>query len=292
MSGTHAQRDELGEFLKARRAALTPGAVGLPDPGTPRRVPGLRREEVARLAAISTDYYTRVEQGRLQASAPVLEALARALRLDDDQRAYLHGLAGKGPAPPRRRTAQRVRPQSRRLLDQLTEAPALLLGRHMDILAWNSLAAALITDFAALPENQRNYVRLAFVDPSVRGLFTDWESTARACVAFLRMDATQYPDDARLAALVGELSVRDPDFRTWWAAHDVASKTSGTKTMRHPVVGEIVLDWEVLSCAADPEQQLMVMTAEPGSAAHEALRILTSWSATERPAPRDGAVSG
>ncbi|MFB7311891.1 helix-turn-helix domain-containing protein [Streptomyces sp. NPDC056192] len=289
MSSKNAQRNELGDFLKARRAELSPHVVGLPDTGALRRVPGLRREEVAQLAAISTDYYTRLEQGRLQASAPVLATLARALRLDDDQRAYLHGLAGKNTARPRRRAAQRVRPQLQRLLDQLTETPAMILGRHMDILAWNSLAAALIKDFATIPESQRNYVRLAFIDPTVRKMFADWENTARACVAFLRMEAAQYPEDPRLSALVGELSVQDADFRRWWAAHDVASKTSGTKTLRHPIAGELTLDWEMLACTTDPDQQLMVMTAEPGTPSHNALHFLASW--TTEPQPQPGVTS-
>ncbi|MFF5275413.1 helix-turn-helix domain-containing protein [Streptomyces sp. NPDC000133] len=280
MGTADAQRNELGEFLKARRAELTPARVGLPDSGTLRRVPGLRREEVAQLAAISTDYYTRVEQGRLQASTPVLTTLARALQLDEDQTAYVLGLATKRRSRAPRQATQRVRPQLQRLLDELTDAPALVLGRHMDILAWNSLAAALIKDFDALPRPECNYLRLAFVDPDVRRLFTDWETTARTCVAYLRMDAMQYPDDPRLAALVGELSVKDPDFRKWWAAHDVAHKTCGTKTLNHPVAGTLTVDWEMLGCATDPDQQLMVMTAAPGSDSHDALHFLASWTRT------------
>ncbi|MFE6127391.1 helix-turn-helix domain-containing protein [Streptomyces sp. NPDC056437] len=281
MGTADAQRNELGEFLRTRRAELTPADVGLPDSGALRRVPGLRREEVAQLAAISTDYYTRVEQGRLKASEPVVAALARALRLNEDQTVYLRGLATKrgGRAP--RRPAQRVRPQLQRLLDLLSEAPALVLGRHMDVLAWNSLAAALVTDFSALPQPERNYLRLAFLDPDVRRLFTDWESTARTCVAYLRMDAMQYPDDPRLAALVGELSVKDPDFRVWWATHDVAHKACGTKALDHPVAGALTLDWEILGCTTDPDQQLMVMTAAPGSSSEEGLRFLASWRGAE-----------
>ncbi|BDH05876.1 MULTISPECIES: helix-turn-helix domain-containing protein [Streptomyces] len=278
MSGNNARRDELGDFLKARRAELRPHMVGLPDGDRPRRVPGLRREEVAQLASISTDYYTRLEQGTLPASAHVLAALARALRLDEDQRTYVYGLAGKTAARPRRRTAQRVRPQWQRLLDQLTESPAMVLGRYMDILAWNSLAAALIADFSAIPATQRNYVRLAFLEPAVRNLFDDWETTARTCVAFLRMEAAQSPTDSRLAGLVGELSVQDADFRRWWASHDVASKASGTKLLHHPVAGDLTLDWEMLASTADPDQQLMVMTAAPGTPSHQALSFLTSWT--------------
>ncbi|MGW0798030.1 MmyB family transcriptional regulator [Streptomyces sp. NPDC002692] len=276
MNRDHAQRSELGEFLKARRAELRPTTVGLPDGDRPRRVPGLRREEVARLASISTDYYTRLEQGNLPASAHVLAALAHALRLNEDERTYLYGLAGKNADRPRRRTAQRVRPQWRRVLDQLSESPAVVLGRYMDILAWNPLAAALITDFSAIPADRRNYVRLAFLDPTVRNLFDDWETTARTCVAFLRMEAAESPTDARLAELVSELSAQDEDFRNWWASHEVAGKTLGTKLLHHPAVGDLTLDWEILMSAADPEQQLMIMTAAPDSPSAHALGLLIS----------------
>lgn len=222
-----AHLDELGEFLKARRSEISPRSAGLPDTGGPRRVPGLRREEVARLVAISTDYYTRLEQGRIQASAPVLSALARVLRLDDDQRDYLFGLAGRTPARPRRRTRQKIQPQLQRLLDDLAVTPAVVLGRRMDILAWNSLAAAPVTDFSKVPEEHRNYIRLVFTDPAMRTLYADWETVART--AQLRMEAAKYPDDPRLTALVGELSVQDPKFRQWWAAHHVTGRSVGTK---------------------------------------------------------------
>ena len=286
MSGDDAHLDRLGEFLRARRGELTPRAAGLPETGTVRRVPGLRREEVARLAAISVDYYTRLEQGRLQASASVLAALAHALRLDDDQRSYLYELAGKTSARPRRRPVQRVRPETQRLLDQLTESPAIVLGRHLDILAWNPMASALYTDFARIPEDRRNYVWLVFADPAVRNRFADWEQTARTGVAFLRMEAARYPDDPRLTALIGELSVQDPDFRRWWAAHHVASTSYGTKRFRHPVVGELTLDADAWVCPEDQDQRLMTLTAAPGSPSHQALRILASWSASVRePSP-------
>ncbi|WP_330234565.1 MmyB family transcriptional regulator [Streptomyces sp. NBC_00566] len=190
----------------------------------------------------------------------------------------MYGLAGKTAARPRSRTTQRVRPQWQRLLDQLTESPAMVLGRYMDILAWNSLAAALIADFPAIPATQRNYVRLAFLEPAVRNLFEDWETTARTCVAFLRMEAAQSPTDSRLAGLGGELSVQDADFRRWWASHDVAGKTSGTKLLHHPVAGDLTLDWEMLASTADPDQRLMVMTAAPGTPSQQALSFLTSWT--------------
>ncbi|MFJ3640198.1 helix-turn-helix domain-containing protein [Streptomyces sp. NPDC090108] len=279
-------RSELGQFLRARRAELSPAAMGLPETGTHRRVPGLRREEVAQLASISEQYYTRLEQGRLQASAPVLTVLARVLRLDDDQRDYLFELAGKESARPHRQKGQKVRPPLQRLLDTLTDIPAVVLGRRMDILAWNPLAAALITDFSRIPQEQRNYVRLVFTDPAVRDRYLDWETIARDCVAFLRMEAARNPDDPRLTALVGELSVKDPQFRQWWAGHHVAHRAFGTKTMRHPVAGELVLDWETLGSAADPDQQLTVWTAEAGTPSYEGLRFLASWTPAEQPASR------
>jgi transcriptional regulator with XRE-family HTH domain len=282
-----AHLKELGEFLKARRAELSPRTVGLPDSAAPRRVPGLRREEVAQLASISTDYYIRLEQGRMQPSAPVLQELVRVLHLSDDQRDYLYELAGKGGARPRRRTGQKVQPQLRRLLDDLTSTPAVVLGRRMDILAWNALGAALVTDFSRIPEKQRNYVRLLFADSAMRRLYPEWEKVARTCVAQLRMEAARYPQDPQLAALVGELSVRDEDFRTWWAAHHVAALNVGTKILRHPVVGELTLDWDTLTATTDPDQQLVVWTAEPGTPSHDGLRLLASWAA-DRPGTREG----
>lgn len=187
---------ELGAFLKARRTELTPRAVGLPEYDDRRRVKGLRREEVAALAAISVDYYTRLEQGRVAASASVLATLARALRLDDDQEAYLYEVAGKTDARPRRRRpAQKLRPAMRRLLDQLGESPAIVLGKRMDVLAWNRAAVALFTDFAAVPERNRNYVRLLFTDPGMRALHADWAHDARDAVAALRTRAAADPDD-------------------------------------------------------------------------------------------------
>jgi transcriptional regulator with XRE-family HTH domain len=269
---------ELGTFLKARRAELRPRDVGLPEIGGQRRVPGLRREEVAQLAAISVDYYTRLEQGRVAASAGVLATLARALGLDDDQRAYLASLAGQPAGHPRRRP-QPVRPPMRRILEQLTETPAMVLGRRTDILAWNPMAAALFTDFARFPPHQRNYVRLLFLDPGVRQLQADWAAAARTAVAALRMEAASEPDDPRLAALVGELSVRDAGFRTWWAGQLVTSASYGVKRYRHPVVGDLTLDCDTWSCPDGSDQRLMVLTAEPGTASHEALRILASWAA-------------
>jgi transcriptional regulator with XRE-family HTH domain len=283
--------NELGTFLKARRAELVPRDLGITESGGPRRVPGLRREEVAQLAAISTDYYTRVEQGRIRVSAAVLSSLADVLGLDDDQRTYLFSLAGKPSSRAPRQVNQRVQPQLQRLLDDLSTTPAIVLGRRMDILGWNRLAAAMITDFAQIPQRQRNYVRIMFTFPAMRTLYADWEKVARTAVAQLRMEAAKYSDDTRLAALVGELSVQDPAFREWWAARNVASLSTGTKTMNHPTVGELILDRDTLTEANDAEQQLVIWTAPPNSSTHEALRFLASWTEqqTDRPVTVPGA---
>jgi transcriptional regulator with XRE-family HTH domain len=275
---------ELGEFLKARRAELTPRSVGLPG-GAVRRVPGLRREEVAMLAAISTDYYARLEQGRIQASEPVLDAVARVLDLDEDQRAYVFELAGKEPARPRPQAVQTVQPQLRRLLDDLGSLPAMVLGRHMDVLAWNPLAAALVGDFAQIPAEERNYARMIF-SPAMRKLYADWESTARTAVAQLRMEAAHNAGSPRLTTLVNDLSEQDPDFRRWWAAHHVTARTIAAKTLNHPIAGELVLEWDTLTATTDPDQQLVIWTAAPDTPTHEGLRFLASWAADNHEAGR------
>lgn len=277
--------NELGAFLKARRSELSPRTVGLPDPGVKRRVKGLRREEVALLASISTDYYTRLEQGRRQASGPVLDTLAQVLHLDDEERAYLFELAGRTTAArPRKQSAQKAQPQLRRVLDELTTTPGMVLGRRMDILAWNPMAAALLVDFSAVEEKRRNYIWLLFTDPMMKSVHAEWEKTARSCVAMLRKEAGRNPQDQRMAQLIGELSMRDEDFRRWWGDHRVASLGRGSKVLRHPVAGELTLDWDALACATDPDQQLVVWTAEPGTPSHDGLRILASWSTASSPA--------
>ncbi|MFE4453274.1 helix-turn-helix domain-containing protein [Streptomyces sp. NPDC056796] len=282
----------LGAFLRSRRAQLTPRECGLPETGSARRVAGLRREEVAGLAAISVDYYTRLEQGRVRASAPVLATLARALRLDDDQQAYLYELAGRGDSRPRRRTAQRTRPAMLRLLGQLPHTPALVLGRRLDVLAWNAAASALYTDFSAVRPERRNYLRLLFTDPAIRHLHRDWRHDARDAVAALRMEAAADPDDPALAGLVGELTIRDEDFRTWWAEHHVNGATHGTKHYRHHLVGDLTLDCDTWGSPDGSGQRLMVLTAPPGSPSHDALRILTSWTTAEPGADRARDVAG
>ncbi|MFJ4947058.1 helix-turn-helix domain-containing protein [Streptomyces sp. NPDC088760] len=271
--------NELGQCLKAHRGALSPRTVGLPDSGGRRRVSGLRRDEVALLAGISTDYYTRLEQGRIQPSAPVLATLARVLHLNDDERDRLFQLAGRQTARPRREAVQQVQPQLRRLLDDLTTTPGVVIGRRMDILAWNPPAVALLTDFAKVPRNKRNCVRILFTDPRMRTLCADWRTVARDVVAQLRTLAARDPDDPRLSGLVGELSVLDEDFAQWWAGRRMPARSTGTKRFRHPVVGDLVLDRETLTCRTDPDQTLVVWTAEPGSASYDGLRRLASHAA-------------
>ena len=279
MSRTQADQRELSEFLTARRSELAPSDVGLPEGGGHRRVAGLRRDEVAQLAAISTDYYTRLEQGRIRPSAPVLASLARALRLTDDQRDYMYELAGTAAATkPRRRAPQRVKPHMQRILDHITDTPAIVMTPTHDILAWNPLAAALMIDFSEVPEWERNFLRLIFTDPRMRALYPDWEGLARSVVSYVRMEAARKPDDPRLAELVGDLSIKDPQFRQWWAGTNVASKRRGTRAYNHPVVGEITLEWDALTSDAEPEQQIIIYTAEPGSASEKALRALASWT--------------
>ncbi|MFK0106082.1 helix-turn-helix domain-containing protein [Streptomyces sp. NPDC091217] len=271
------QPSRLGEFLKKRRAEVGPDESALTSGGRARRVPGLRREEVARLAAISTDYYTRLEQGRVQASEPVLAELAKVLRLNDDERVYLFELAGRGavarPAPDER---QQVQVQLRRMLDDLRTTPAFVVGRRTDILAWNHTAAALFCDFGEIPEPERNFVRQMFTDTPVRRRHARWAESGRITVAQLRMEAARYPGDPALADLVRELSERDADFRLWWTSHEVQTRTGGHTTLRHPDLGEIEVDWTTLLCADDPDQQLVMWTTEPGTAAHDAFRRLSA----------------
>jgi transcriptional regulator with XRE-family HTH domain len=266
---------------------LQPEDVDLPYFGARRRVPGLRREELAQLAGVSAAYYTRLEQGNARnVSAAVLDAIADALRLDAAEREHLEHLAK--PAPRRGRAAnrpQRVRPQVQHLLDAMEGIPAYVLGRRADVIAWNRMACALLGDFAARPQEQRNMAWLVFMDPASRELYDDWEGKAHDVVACLQMDAGRHPDDPKLAALIGELSVKSPEFRRWWAAHDVRGRGPCAKEMHHPVVGRISLSNETMVLPADPDQQLVTYAAEPGSPSEQALRLLASWTA-EPPASR------
>ncbi|MFF4545611.1 helix-turn-helix domain-containing protein [Streptomyces sp. NPDC001435] len=273
------RRAELSEFLRSRRARLKPEDVGLPDFGRHRRVPGLRREELAQLAGVSVAYYTRLEQGNgRNVSAEVLDSIARALRLSDAEHAHLTHLAkGKQHKKKASARAQQVRVPLRQLLDVLDGVPAYVVGRRSEILAWNRMAAALFGDWGELPAAERNWARLVFLKPEYRELFVDWEQKAIDIVCALRMDAGCYPDDPRLSALVGELSVKSPDFRRLWATHDVKEKNHGVKRLHHPLVGELSLNFESFRISDDSDQSLVTYHAEPGSPSAEALRLLASW---------------
>jgi transcriptional regulator with XRE-family HTH domain len=269
---------ELGAFLKARRAALDPSDLGLPAGVNQRRVAGLRREELAQLAGISVDYYTRLEQGRARnVSDSVLSALARSLRLDGDEETYLRNLA----APERRDLAtlkpQQVRPQLQALLDAMN-MPAVVFGRYLDVLAWNRLGGALSFALDTIAPAERNMARLFFLDDTTaRGLHPEWDEVSKEVVANLRSETGRYPGDPKLAALIDELSARSEPFRRLWADHHVREKTHGIKIIRNPVVGELTLWYETLRFPDEPDQAMVTYHAEPGSATARALGLLASW---------------
>jgi transcriptional regulator with XRE-family HTH domain len=272
------QESHLGEFLRARREQVRPEDLGLPAGGS-RRVAGLRREEVALLAGVSTDYYVRLEQGRERnPSVQVVDALARALLLDDDAIAHLHRLARPVPARSRKNARrQRVSPALRQMMDSWTGTPAVILGRCMDVLAHNPLGGALFAGHTY----SGDLMRLVFLDPDARDFYPDWDRVAANTVGGLREAAGTDYDDPRLIELVGELSLKSEAFRTLWARHDIRQKRHETKRFRHPVVGELTLEYESLTINSAPGQQLVVYQAEPGSPSAHALSLLGSLTATE-----------
>jgi transcriptional regulator with XRE-family HTH domain len=279
-------RSEIREFLTSRRARITPEQAGLVSYGS-RRVPGLRREEVAVLAGVSVPYYTRIERGDMTgASDGVLEALARALQLDEAERAHLFDLARalRPMSSPRRRRAprQRVRPSIQHVLDGLTGAAAFVHNARLDNLAANQLGSALYSDMfsRAAGPGPVNSARYVFLEPSARDFYVDWDRAASDVVAVLRSAAGRDPYDRGLSDLVGELSTQSDEFRTRWAAHNVRFHDTGTKQLHHPVVGDITLTYDRMELAADPGQMLTIWTAEPGSKSAEALSLLGSWAAT------------
>lgn len=283
---------DLGDFLRSCRAGLTPEDVGLgTDPnGAPRRVRGLRREEVAQLAGVSVDYYTRLEQGRHSTpSESVVESLGRALLLDETARAHLLDLARP------HRTAgmplvQRVRPAVHQMLASLVDHPALVLGRRTDLLASNALATALMTDWRALPTRERNYTRWLLLDPAARERFLDWAAVAADAVGTLRLEAGRRPDDPALNELVGELTIKSPEFRAAWSDHRVHERTHGTKRMTHPEIGPITLNFEALPLPGDDGQTLFVYSTDPGSSSSDNLRLLALWQSqggTDQPRGRN-----
>jgi transcriptional regulator with XRE-family HTH domain len=264
----------IGVFLRARRELVRPQDVDL-EPGGRRRVSGLRREEVALLAGVSSDYYVRLEQGRERhPSAQVVAALARALALDEEATAYLHELARPRPRT-RRRGREQVSPALMAVMAAWTTTPAVVLGRCLDVLAGNDLGIALFAGHA----HSDSLVRLVFLDPDAREFYPDWERVAVNTVGGLRAAAGLDPDDPKLIETVGELSVKSADFRRLWARHDIRQKTGETKVFRHPQVGELTVSYEAFTVNSAPGQQLVVYHAAPGSPSAEALALLGSLTA-------------
>ncbi len=278
-------RNEIRDFLTSRRARMTPEQAGLPNFGGRRRVAGLRREEVALLAGVSVDYYTRLERGNLNGvSESVLEALVRALALDEAERLHLFNLARAASTPARVRkstaSSASVRPGVQRILDSLANAPAYVRNGRLDVLAWNELGAAVFAEALEDPKHPPNLARYQFLDPRSRRFFLDWDTRAHDAVALLRAEAGRDPFDKSLTDLVGELSTRSEDFRTLWATHNVRLHRTGVKHFRHPVVGALELHYEALALPGDNGLQIMAYTAAEGSASWDALQLLASISAT------------
>ncbi|WP_454050612.1 helix-turn-helix transcriptional regulator [Cellulomonas sp. Marseille-Q8402] len=281
-------RDEVRDFLASRRARITPEQAGLTAYGSNRRVAGLRREEVAMLAGVSSDYYVRLERGNLGGvSESVLEAIAGALQLDEAERVHLHDLArAAGPRPRTRRRPVRAVPASvQAMLDAMTGAPAVVRNERLDILATNALGRALYAPLLTGPSSAEgrpaNHARFAFLDPAARDYWVDWEKAARDTVGILRGVAGRDPYDRAVQDLVGELSTRSDEFRERWARHDVHLHRGGTKHIQHPVAGRLDLMYDTLPIAQAPGLTLLVYTAAPGTPTADALQLLASWAATE-----------
>jgi transcriptional regulator with XRE-family HTH domain len=279
-------RTDIREFLSTRRARISPEQAGLPIyGGARRRVTGLRREEVALLAGISTEYYTRLERGSATGmSESVIDGIAHALQLDEAERTHLLDLlraAGTTRRPPRRRpTPQRVRPTVQRILDSMSGTPAFVLNGRLDVLTANALGYALFAPVYADPARPPNNARFVFLDPHAAEFFRDWDTVANDTVALLRAEVGRDPYDRQLSDLIGELSTRSDEFRIRWAAHNVRIHTTGIKLVHHPIVGDLDLPFESFPLAADPSQSLLTYTADPGSPSQDALNLLASWTAT------------
>jgi transcriptional regulator with XRE-family HTH domain len=282
-------RAQIREFLSTRRARITPEQAGLPVyGGDRRRVPGLRRSEVASLAGISPEYMTKLERGQASGvSESVIDGLVHALQLDEAERAHLEDLlrtAGSSRPPRRRPARQRVRPTVQRILDSMTGTPAFALNGRLDVLASNALGAALYSPVFADPTRPANTAKFVFLDISATKFFRDYDKAANDTVALLRAEAGRDPYDRDLSDLIGQLSTRSEEFRRRWAAHNVRIHTSGVKLLHHPVVGDLDLPFESVPLPADPTQSLLIYIAEPGSATQDALKLLASWVATsDRP---------
>ncbi|CAM5547596.1 helix-turn-helix transcriptional regulator [Streptomyces coeruleorubidus] len=280
---------DIREFLATRRARITPQQAGLPAYGGNRRVPGLRREEVAMLAGVSIDYYIRLERGRLAgASEEVLDAVANALQLDDAERAHLHDLARAAAKRPTRRTRARgPLPDSvLRVLHSMTDSPAFIRNGRLDILAANRLGRALYSPLFPDPATATaNIARFQFLDPDGRDFFPDWDQSVNTTVALLRTEAGRAPHDRDLTGLIGELVTRSEEFRTAWAKHNVRLHHTGRKSFRHPAVGVLTFDFDAMELPAQPGLTLTAYTAASGTPEHDALRLLASWAATENAEP-------
>jgi transcriptional regulator with XRE-family HTH domain len=279
-------RAETREFLASRRGRITPEQAGIEPIGGRRRVTGLRREEVARLAGVSVDYYTRLERGNLTGvSDSVLDSIARALELDRAEHDHLYDLARAANTSIRKRPTtaapSSVRPVMQNLLDAITGAPAFIGNNRMDIVAANLLGYALYSEMYRGTARPANHSRFIFLDPRAHDFYPDWDRAANVNVAILRRDAGRNPHDKGIAALVGELSMRSDEFRTRWAAHNVRRHYSGTKSFQHPVVGLLELNYQAMELEDDPGHTLTVYPAVPGSPSDESLRLLASWAATE-----------
>jgi transcriptional regulator with XRE-family HTH domain len=281
--------NDIAEFLTTRRARITPEEAGLPTYGK-RRVPGLRREEVASLAGVSVEYYKRLERGNMRGvSELVLDALARALQLDDAERAHLFDLArATSPVVPQRPrpVKQKIRPVVQRILDQIT-APATVRNARLDYVGENALGRALYAPVWESREQPVNSARFTFLDPAAADFYPEWDHVASELVAHLRSEAGRNPYDRQLSDLIGELSTRSDDFRFHWAAHNVRFHRTGTKRIHHPLVGELDLRYETMELSADDGLAVAIFTAEPGSASQQGLDLLTSWTATPAASPLD-----
>jgi transcriptional regulator with XRE-family HTH domain len=282
-------RAEIREFLTTRRAKITPEQAGLPAGGGIRRVPGLRREEVAVLAGVSTDWYIRLEKGHIDGvSEDVLNAVARALQLDDAERLHLFNLARAAKpqrAARRRRTQTAPRPSVQRIIDSMS-TPAFVRNGRLDVLAINALGQALYSPVFEDPTQPANLARFCFLDPASRTFYPDWDDVAHATVAVLRSEAGRDPYNRELTDLVGELATRSDFFRTGWASHNVTLHQHGAKHFQHPVVGLIDVTFDSMELPADPGLTLTAYSTEPGSPSEDALKLLASWTATAEPAPQ------
>lgn len=277
-------KEEVRDFLVTRRARISPHEAGLSVYGGNRRVPGLRREEVAMLAGLSVDYYTKLERGNLAgASELVLTSVSRALQLDEAESEHLLDLARRanaGPSPSRKRPAPHIRPSIRQMLDAIDGAPAWVRNARYDILATNQLARALFMQAFADPIRPPNLARFMFLDPAAKTFWRAWEIAASDAAAYLRAEAARNPLDKGLSDLIGELATRGEEFRPLWARHDVRFHRAGHKEMHHPVVGDLDLSFEAMLFPSDPGLVLTVYTAESGTPSADALRLLANWAAT------------